>query len=239
MASEFATAYSQFIQENTIWIIIIVAVIIGLIYLYKLLRSVPKQPDYVRIFRDKMIQDEKYNKPDARYGIRRVYRGEQLIGSVASISENIFGVSKIMMTEKNFKWDKIPRENVKVYTIAFKPPLFKILGFQLFSFKKEILKFTERDRWKIKERGHLVFPSDVGFTSLGHVYATQTSYRQLSRVIEDEFNKRLFEVNTQLFASRMTQISAETPEMSHELALKRLEIEKIKAEKQLKLGSIV
>lgn len=239
MATDFATAYANFIQENTIWIIIIFGIIIGIVYLWKLFRSIPKQPDFVRIFRDKMVEDEKYNKPDGRYGIRKIYRGEQLLGAVSTISENLFGVSKIMMTEKKMKWEKIPREQMKVYTVTFKRPLFKILGFQIFGFAKEILKFTDKDRWEIKDYGHLVFPSDVGFTALGNVYATQSSYRGLSRVIEDEFNKRLFEVNTQLFASRMSQISAETPEMAHELALKRLEIEKIKAEKQLKLGSIV
>ncbi len=234
-----ADALNVFLEENATLLAVVIGGPIAALYAYKYLRSVPKQMDYIQVFKDRTVTDEQFNKPDKKFGVKSVWRGSKMLGKVVSFSSTPYKSVKKTDTAKTALWDRKAREKIMVHTVTFKPVMFQMLGIEFMKFKKEILKFTDLDSHEISEDGKLTFPSDVAFNSLGNVYVTMNSYPQLSRIIEDDFNKRLFEVNTQLFASKMTQISAETPEMSHELTLKRLEIEKIKQEKQMKLGNII
>ena len=234
-------ALSAFIENNLIYIILIFGIGIGGVFLYKMIRGIPKQTDFIKVFQEKTISDEAMNKTDKKFGIKSLWRGHQYIGRILTYSDTFQKIqTKTEAKEDNRGWkDKKPPEKIIVHTITFKTPSFRILGFKFFGFKKEILKFTDKDRYKVEEKGKLVFPSDVAFTALGYEYATVNSYPLLTRLIDDNWNKRLLEANVNLMASRMSQMSAESPEMAHELSLKRLEIERIKAEKQLKTGSII
>ncbi|KKN60146.1 hypothetical protein LCGC14_0535240 [marine sediment metagenome] len=236
---EVADAFNVFLEENLTLLVFAIGTPIALLYLYKYLRSVPKQVDYISIFKDRTVTDEQFNKPDKRFGVKTIWRGNKILGKVLTFSSTPYKSVKKTDTAKTASWDRKAREKIMVHTVTFKPIMFQFLGIEFMKFKKEILKFTDLDSFVIDENNKLIFPSNVSFNSLGSIYVTMNSYPQLSRIIEDDFNKRLFEVNTQLFASKMTQISAETPEMSHELALKRLEIEKIKQDKMMKLGNII
>jgi len=236
MATDINVFISQFINEYAIFIIIIVATGLGILYAYKMLRGIPKQVDYVKVFHESMIRDENLNVPDKKLGYKFLYRGEQLLGKIMSFSTGKFDLVKDRETVKSMNWDKKKKEAKVVYTVTFRRPI-NVMRIKMFLGKKEILKYTDQDTFST-EGNRLVFPEYVSFTSLGKVYMPINSYEDTSRIIQDDINRQLNSVQTNLYAGQMQSISAQTPEMAHELSLKRLEIEKIKAEKQMKQSFI-
>lgn len=236
MATDINVLISTFINEYAIFVIIAIAAVLGISYLYKMMRNIPKQVDYVKVFHENMIRDENLNIPDKNLGMKYLYRGEQLLGKIISFSTGKFDLIKDRETVKSMNWDKKKKEAKVIYTITFKRPK-KLLYFRTFLGRKEILKYTEQDTWS-NEGDRLVFPEYVSFTSLGKVYMPINSYEDTSRIVQDDINRQLNSVQTNLYAGQMQSISAQTPEMAHQLSLKRLEIEKIKAEKQMKQSFI-
>lgn len=234
---------AAFFNEYLGWIAVIAFFGFVALLVYRKTRGVPPNPDFIKVFKTMFIDDEKYNIPDKTYGVQYLYRGTELLGRIVSLSENVYNIAvktAVAKTDKNDFRDKTERAETRVVTVCFRPVWFRTPLFRrpVFKRSKDIIKFTDEDTYSL-EAGKLIFPEFINFTSLGKVYSTQSSYAKLSRVIEDDFNKRLFETNTNLFAAKMTQISAQTPEMAHELHKAQLEIDKIKAEKSVKLGNVV
>lgn len=211
-------------------ILLVVGMVFGFVILYKMMRSVPKQPDFVKIFKDQAIRDEDLNMPhdlDPKF----LYRGEKLLGRIVRIDSQ----------DVKYEPPKIEKETAQIYdkweknltTVIFRGKTF----WNFYLGEKKILIF-ETGEAKIDGR-NLIFPSSVGFTAVGQQYTTKTSFRTVSQIIEGEWSKRLFEANVNVMASRMAHISAETPEMAHELSLRRLDIERIKAEKETKVSGLI
>lgn len=237
------TALNLFIEENLALIVLIVGIPVGLLYLYKIYRKVPAQPDYIRVFKESMLWEEKLNKPDKKYGLKYIYRGKKKIGKILSMADGLYNVPRKSelhkvgrATDKGQPID-VGKERLRIFTVTFRPIHYTFLGIDV-SWGKEILKYSEKDEFVVEDQ-KIIFGSDVSFTSLGQVYATLNSYQQISTTILDIWNKNLLQSNTNLYSSEMVKISAQTPQMAHELALKRLEIEKIKADKMAKLSNII
>lgn len=225
-----ADVLSQIINDYGVYIVIVIVVGFVIFMVYKMTKKVPQQPDYVKVFTEKSVDEEQLNKTGS-YGLKYLYHGDVKLGKITSFSDVYYNVDKRMKRFENEK--NIPKERLKIFTVTFKKPMIKFF----YGFKKEILKFTERSDYKVEQK-KLVFPEYTTFTCVGNHFVTQDSLEPLSRVIEADFCKYLFSTNTNLMAAEMSKISAERPEMAHELALKRLEIEKVKAEKAAKLSSI-
>lgn len=233
---DFNVVLQSIINDYGVLIAVGVASFFGITYLYKMIRKIPKQVDYVKIFHENMIRDENLNKPDQKLGYKYLYRGEQLLGKILSFATGKFDLLKDPETVKSMYWDKKKKEAKVIYTVTFRRPI-KFMRMNLFLGKREILKYTDIDTWT-REGNKLVFPEYVSFTSLGKVYMPINSYEDTSRIVQDDINRQLMNVHTNLYAGQMQSISAQTPEMAHELSLKRLEIEKIKAEKSMKQSFI-
>lgn len=229
------------IEENLVMIGLIVAVPILLLYAYKRIRAIPTQPDYIKIFHNQQIADERLNRTEKRYGWKFLYRGHSLLGKIITVSDTKYKTPKKGDYEGVGKreWQQQPKETVNIISITFRRLVFNLGFYKIFHWHRDILKFTEKDHYAIEEGGKLVFPSDVSFTALGECYATVNSYEKLSRVILDNFSTRLLMANTNLMAGEMAKISSISPQMAHELNIKRLEIDKIKAEKMMKMGNII
>lgn len=218
------------IDEYLFEIIILGAVFIGIIILYKKLRIVPKTPDFVRVFRDQLIRDEVMNKP-SKYEPRWFYYGDKLIGRIISYDrQNVKYNPPKQEKEAGMyeKWEK------KIVTMT----IMKKTWWKICLSGKEIIMFQESEAEQQKGR-KLVIPSDLGLTALGQVYSTKSSYHFTSRIIEGDWNKRLLEANANVMASRMSHIAQETPEMAHELSMKRLDIDRIRAEKESKVSGLI
>jgi len=227
-------------QDNFIYIAVAIGVPLIMYLIYRRVQKVPKMVDYIKIYRDGMIQDEDLNKPDSFLGMKGLWRGNMYLGKINTISESQVKLmaKPLEETKKVTEWKDVKRDTMTVYTVVFSKPLKKIGNKYIPNWKKSILKFTELDKHSF-ENDKLIFPEDTMFTALGHVYATQNSYDKIARTVLDDHNKRLLMSNTNLMASEMSKISATTPEMAHEISMKRMEIEKVKQEKMMKMGQVV
>ena len=224
---------NEILDKHGLEIVIGVGSLIGFMILYKKLRSIPKQPDHPRIMAEKMVEDESLNKLH-KLNAKWLYRGEEKIGRILTTDTKKYNYTpskEELDTKAGMKgWE------MDITTIVFKPKDF--MGLYLFSGKK-LVKFKESEASISENHKDLIFSSDMGFTALGNVYMTKTSYTEISNVVEAEWSKRLLESNVNIMASKMSHIAAETPEAALELSLKRLEIEKISAEKQAKVGGLI
>lgn len=226
-----ATTINTFLDAHGFEIVLVVGMAIGFLILYKKLQPNKAQVDFVRIMNERNVKDEDLNdigKLDPKW----IYRGEEKIGKVIKKDDKHF-------TYKPTKEEVDTKAGIygweaDITTIVFRPKSW-FLG--LYIGEKKILRFKMGEAI-IRDR-KLIFPSTVGFTALGNEYVTKNSFKELAQVIDAEYSKRLFEANVNVMASKMSHISAETPEMAHELSLKRLEIEKIRAEKQAKVGGLI
>lgn len=222
------TAITIFIEENMILIFILSGMFLGFFMLFKMIRKVPAQPDFIRIFKDQAIKDQQLNKPD-EYEPHWLYRGHKLLGKIVAYDEQPYN------NQTTKEEDKFGLSNWKanLTTVIFIKPLF--MKFCIGS--RQILRFKTEEA--NIENDRLVFPSDAGFTALGGEFITKKSFPEASAVIEGVYSKRLLEANVNIMASKMSHISSESPEMAHELNLKRLEIERIRAEKEKKIGQLI
>lgn len=224
------SAISTFIEQN-IWTIIIgVGTLVGFILLYRYLRPVPRQVDYIKVFNEGTIRDEALNVPHA-YHPRWLYRGEGRLGKIVNIHSAIV----------DYKPTKEEREKGQIYddwkktlvTIVFREKTF----WKFYLNEKKILRFEEGEATYRDDK--LIFPSDCAFTAMGKEYMTIGSFQYTSPIVEGNWNKRMLEANVNIMASKMASIASETPEMAHELSLKRLDIERIRAEKETKMSGLI
>lgn len=222
---------NEFIDKHGLELIIAGATLIGFIILYKKFRPQQKQIDYAQLNAEMMVKEERFNKPNS-LDPKWIWRGDEKIGRIISIDKNSYRYNPTK-EETSIKAGLTGFE-ADLMTVTFKQKDF--MGTYIFT-KPKMMMFSPDDA-RVREK-NLLFSSDVGFTAIGHVYTTKTSYKQVAQVIESEWSKRLLESNVTVMASKMSHISAETPEMAHELSLKRLEIEKIRAEKQAKVGGLI
>lgn len=228
MADPIST-FNLFLEQNMFNLVIVGGIAIMILIIYKKWQPTPKQPDFITVFHDNTIEDERLNVPDT-YEPKWLYRGHQLIGLIVGYDQHNYDNKDIPREEDKFglyKWSG------NITTVIFRTKTF----WKFFLGKKQILKFKSEEA-NIEEN-KLVFPSHSGFTALGQVYTTKSSYPEVSSIIEGVYSKRLFEANVNLFASKMSYVSQIDPIMSHELNLKKLEIEKIRAEKEKKIGSLI
>lgn len=218
-----------FLEDNFLWILLVFGMIMAFIIIYKKVRSIPNKPDYIKIFHDRSIKDESLNKRN-KYDPLWIFRGDQRIGKIVSIDT------------KKYKHDPIKDEykaglkqefEIEITTIVFKINSF----LKFFWYGKRILRFITTEA-EIKGN-KVLFDSTVGFTALGMEYTTKTSYPETSAIVDSHYSKRLFEANVNVMAGKMESISAEDPAYAHELTLKRLEIERIRAEKEKKVGQMI
>lgn len=220
-----------FIEQNFIYIIIIMGVIFGAVFLYKKFQPMPREPDYTKIIHGKMVRDQYLNVPSEHYPFYLV-RGKKVLGKIIKQSQEVIKYTPTTEEFKAGRGHKFP--DTIIETVVFLPK--KFLG-RFWYGEEQILKFTKGDGEVVGE--NLVFPSNMVFNSLGDVYFTNTIQKEATSIIEADWSKRLLESNVSVMASKMSHISAETPEMAHDLALKRLDIERIKAEKSAKLGNMI
>ncbi len=96
-----------------------------------------------------------------------------------------------------------------------------------------------RKLYRNLKRLRLIFPSSTSFTSLGDEYVTVGSYPVTSRIIEDNWNKRMHEAGTNAYANQMLKVSGLMVDYAQERKLRQLEIEKEKEMKKLKMGNII
>lgn len=225
-----AGSINSFLDAHGFEVMIAGGALIGFLVLYKKMRATPSQPDFIRIFNERGIRDETLNVIN-EYEPNFVYRGNQCLGRIVS-----YDTKKLKYNPTKQEIDTkagIHGWEAEIATVVFRPKTI----WKIYMGAKRILRFKVEEA-KIKDR-KLIFPSTTGFTALGNEYVTKSSFKEASLLIDTEWSKRLFEANVNVFASKMSHISAETPEMSHELSLKRLEIEKIRAEKQAKVGGLI
>jgi hypothetical protein len=128
------------------------------------------------------------------------------------------------------------KAKIKIGTVTFKRPVWKFKGLG----KTDILRFTEEDDFTEEHsRKALVFPETTAFNCIGNTYCTVNSYPVLSRVLEDNFNKHLFNLNANFMASAMSQIQGIRPEWAFMLEQKRMEIQAAEKAKQMKISGIL
>ena len=222
---------NQFLDAHLLELVIMGGMIFGFVIIYKKFRPNQTQPDFLKVMSEKNVKDEDLNviqSLDAKW----LYRGEQRLGRILRSDSKKYNYSPTK--EEVATKAGIGGWQSEISTIVFRQKDF--LGAYLFG-QKKVLRFKPSEAQVEGDR--LIFASDMGFTALGNEYITKTSFREISTVIESEWSKRLFEANVNVMASKMSHISAETPEMAHELSLKRLDIERIRAEKQQKVGGLI
>lgn len=219
-------------------LILIGGVIFGFMILLRKIQPIKKQPDYMEVFKTMFIEDEALNVPNKIYGLKELFKGGEKLGDIVSFSHQFVNAAKktvMSYDEGKSRWKEIPREMIEVYTIVFsKPSSIPLIG--MFFKQNYIMKFEPINQHEIQNK-RIIFPEWVSFTQMGKVYFPKESFGKISRVIDDDYSKRFWEVNTQSYAATMANISAQTPEMAHELALKRLEIQAAKEARMVKTGS--
>jgi hypothetical protein len=236
-----AEPLAAFVQDNLLTIIIVIGMAFVCLLLYRKLRRIPAQPDFLRIYQEQEIRNENLNKPDATYGLRYLYRGHQLLGIIQSLSHTwVNSERKPQTTSKFLRQDQKVYEGtkakIKIGTVTFKRPVWKFKGLG----KTDILRFTEEDDFTEEHsRKALVFPETTAFNCIGNTYCTVNSYPVLSRVLEDNFNKHLFNLNANFMASAMSQIQGIRPEWAFMLEQKRMEIQAAEKAKQMKISGIL
>ncbi len=226
-----AVSFEPFVNwmlENILFFLLLGGFFLGFAWISRQMKKIPRMEDYTKVFKDQDIVDQQLNKPD-KYEPKWLYRGHELLGKIIAYDEQPH--EDIVSKEQEKFMIEGFRETMTVLT--FVPKLYGKICIG----KGQILRFKSKEA-KVEE-DKLVFPSTTGFTALGHEYVTKASFKESASIIEGTYAKRLFEANVNLFASRMAHISAETPEMAHELALRRLDIDRIKAEKQMKMGQLI
>jgi len=221
----------DFLTDNLAVFIVGIVIIIAILIVYKKLKGIPLIPDYVRLFNEANIKDEQLNKP-TKFSPKWVYRGDNKIGKINTLdTKTVESNPKDIPTFQ--KEDNRIEFVEKVTTLTVKINHFWFIWYG----KPILLKYKEGEA-EIKG-DKIIFSSDTGFTSIGYEYMTKTMFKEGISILDGHYAKRLFETNVNLFASRMAKISAETPEMAHEINLRKLEIDKIKAEKERKMGSMM
>jgi hypothetical protein len=230
--ADIFNSMSSFIQDNLFLLIVVFIAVFGITLIYKKWRPVPPKPDFIKIFKETNIKDEALNKPN-KYEPQYLYRGDVCLGKIVTFDEQKYKADDEYIDLPDKRKMKIEGFEDNLTTVVFKPKR----ALWIIWHGKEILRF-KTDEAEIKDN-KLIFSSDMGFTAIGREYITKTAFKEGSTVIEGSWIKRLFEGNVNVMASRMSHISAETPEMAHELSLKRLEIERIRAEKERKIGSMI
>jgi len=241
-------------QDNLLLLAVGAAVVFFVLILIKKFKKPDGMPDFVGMMHKEFIEDEKFNIPDKDYGLKRLYRGDVLLGKIYSFSQLQADLIKEWKMQKEGsqsytpkraednpavkKWEALAREETDVYTVVFKKPSIEIpyINVNLYFGKKYQFKWTGLDYFEMSGND-LIFPENVALTAFGRTYVTQGSYYKTSGIIHDMYNAKLFELNVQLFAAKMNSISAETPEMSHQLAMERLRIQAAIEAKQVRTGS--
>lgn len=223
------TALSIFLDENIFSIMIVGGVVVGFVFLYRMLRKVPTQPDYVGVFHDLNIRDEQMNKP-TKIDPKMLWRGTEPLGKIISYDTQTYNYNPTKEEKEKGMYDKFLKE---ITTIVYRPKTF-----WKFYFGEKRIVLLEKGEGVIQEH-RFVIPSSVGLTAIGKTYVTKGSFTETARIVDGTFSKRLYESNVNVMASRMSHIAQETPEMAHELNLARLKIEQIRAEKETKMGGLI
>ena len=232
---------AAFINDNLLTIIVVIGMGFIILMLYRKIRRIRPQPDFLRIYAQEEIRNENLNRPDATYGLRYLFRGHQLLGVIKSLSVVLVNAEKKVQTVSKFlsrdaKIYEGQKAKIKVYTITFRRPMWKFKGLG----KIDILRFTEEDDF-IEEHSQkaLVFPETTAFNCIGNTYCTINSYPVLSKVLEDNFNKHLFNLNANFMAAAMSQIQGIRPEWAFLLEQRRMEIQAAEKAKQMKISGII
>lgn len=227
---DFITA---FVLENVVAFAVIGGVIFGSYILYIYLKPQQRIPDFIKIFKMKALEDESLNRTDA-LSPQWLYRGNVLLGKILTDNTQTYNsLKKPELEHKRFK-DAEDTEEKVVMCITYRKGL---LGNNLFIGKKQILRFLKEEA--IVSGRRLIFPSSTSFTSLGDEYVTVGSYPVTSRIIEDNWNKRMHEAGTNAYANQMLKVSGLMVDYAQERKLRQLEIEKEKEMKKLKMGNII
>src|SRR3990170_7720117 len=115
MVLDFA---SQFVNDNLIYLIVIGATGVGIYYLYQILRKIPTQPDFIKIFKERDIDDEELNIPEQQFGVKNLFRGHAFLGRISSMSEVLYeSIPKTEAEQDKWKRDK-QSEKIKVFTLT-------------------------------------------------------------------------------------------------------------------------
>ncbi len=225
--TDILNLFGQFVIGHIVEFAIIGAIFFGVYYISRIIKKVPQNPDYIKIFEKKSIVDESMNKPDRLLGLKYLYRGNEYLGRIVT-----FGKQEHQIKFRKERSKEVNEEQKQVYTLTWKPKVFlKVIH----SFTKHILKFTEDDNFR-QEGNKLVFAESVNFTSLGNEFITSNTSQFTSKIIEDTWNKRLFEGSANAFANQMLKVSGYTVDYAQQRKMEELEIEKLKEQKKMKTG---
>ncbi len=227
---DFLHLFGDFVIGHIVEFGIIGAIFFGVYYVSRIVKKTPQHPDYIKIFEKKSIIDETMNKPDRIMGLKFLYRGNEYLGRIVT-----FGKQKHEIKFKDEKGRPEKEEIKDVYTLTYKP---KIIG-KIHSLTKHIVRFTEDDNFRREEGGKLVFPESINFTSLGNEFVTSNSYEFTSKIIGDNWNKRLFENSANAFSGQMLKVSGFISDYAQARAMEEIEIKKLEAQKKLKMGNII
>jgi len=194
------------------------------------MKRIPTTPDYMKIYEQKAIQEEKLNKPDKKFGPKWLYRGDVYLGKILTFNEQDYKVE--IKDEKGRETE--PAETKKMITLTFRPHL---IG-RFHRRAKNIVRIL-RDEIVFEGQHKLILPSNLSLTNLGNEYVSQNNFKFISQVLTDTWNKRLLENSANATANQMLKISGFVTEFAQERQLKELEIKKMQEEKKLRQGSII
>jgi hypothetical protein len=230
---DFVAAFIAWILNNMIGIAAIAGVAVLGVFVIRMFRKTPKNPDYVKIWADKSVEDEVLNVPDRLFGLQYVFRGERLLGKIMKYDEQKVKINPTPENpdEKKEKYAEGKEQTVCTITFRQRSSLNLFLG------KIQQILCLLQD---FKTEGNkIVFPSSTGFTSLGNHYIVKSSYPEGAKVVEMNWARRFAEAQANAFGNQMLKISGLVVEYAEERRLRELEIEKLRAEKQIKSGNII
>jgi hypothetical protein len=227
---DYLTETIKWLTDNIVVIGIFVAVIYFGYMIYRQTKKVPPVPDFIKVWKDRAVDEEKLNKVEKKFGAKWLYRGEEYLGQIKTFGKQKYKVNMHPEKDKPQPDDFAEKE---VVTITFSPQVFG----RIHSGKRHILRFIDGEARM--ENGKLVFPSYFTFTSFGNEFISLAMIQPTTKVIEDNWNKRLYEASANAFANQMLKISGYLTEFAQQRKVQELEIEKMKAERQMKMGSII
>ena len=223
----------QFLLDNILYFVIVAAAAFGIFFAYRFLKKIPKNPDYVRIWNEQNIEDEKFNKTDTMFGYKFLFRGERLLGKILTFSNVKMSINPTPEDPTKYKEGKAEEIEEDICTVVFKP---HTTG-KLYLGKKTMIKFLKDDvRYEGKR---IAIPENYAITALGNCYFVHQSLPAITKSIEANWSRRFAEAQANAYGQQMLKVSGFITEYAQERRLRELEIDKLKAEKQLKMGTVI
>src|SRR3990167_82061 len=119
-----ASSVNAFIEDN-------------LIVLWKKMRKVPANPDYIKIFKERNIKDELLNKSN-KHDAKCLMKGDEVIGKIVAWDRQAYKYMPTKLEKEAGMWDSWDK---KITTVVFKEGS----RWKWFLGQKRILRYSEDD----------------------------------------------------------------------------------------------